>query len=302
MSMYSFTNGIRQGIRNIFKNGLFSLASIGTITACLFLFGVFYCMVVNFQHIFSEVETTVGVTVFFNEGTPEERIQEIGEEIKSRPEVAECTYVSADEAWNTFKETYFKGHEEAAESYGADNPLAQSSNYQIYLNDISEQESLVKYLGTIEDIRQVNQSETAANTLSDFNRLITLISIAIVTILIAVAIFLISNTITVGISVRKDEIAIMKLIGAKDSFVRAPFVVEGVVIGLIGTVIPLGILWYLYGSIIQYVAEKFRFLSNILNFVPEQQVFRVLVPVALLLGLGIGYVGSKFTLRRHLKV
>ena len=94
----------------------------------------------------------------------------------------------------------------------------------------------------------------------------------------------------------------MKLIGAKDSFVRAPFVVEGVVIGLIGTVIPLGILWYLYGSIIQYVAEKFRFLSNILNFVPEQQVFRVLVPVALLLGLGIGYVGSKFTLRRHLKV
>ncbi|MEE3379600.1 MAG: permease-like cell division protein FtsX [Lachnospiraceae bacterium] len=302
MKFSTFTYCLNQGIRNIWRNKMFSLASIATMSACIFLFGIFYSLGVNFSNMVKEAEESVAVTVFFNEGTPEERIQEIGEEIKSRPEVAECTYVSADEAWNTFKETYFKGHEEAAESYGADNPLAQSSNYQIYLNDISEQESLVKYLGTIEDIRQVNQSETAANTLSDFNRLITLISIAIVTILIAVAIFLISNTITVGISVRKDEIAIMKLIGAKDSFVRAPFVVEGVVIGLIGTVIPLGILWYLYGSIIRYVAEKFRFLSNILNFVPEQQVFRVLVPVALLLGLGIGYVGSKFTLRRHLKV
>ena len=90
--MSSFLYGIKQGIKNVFRNRLFSLASIGTITACLFIFGIFYCMVMNFQHIFSEVETTVGVTVFFDEGTTEEEIQAVGAAIQARPEVARMDY------------------------------------------------------------------------------------------------------------------------------------------------------------------------------------------------------------------
>ncbi|MBQ1608857.1 MAG: FtsX-like permease family protein, partial [Lachnospiraceae bacterium] len=141
-----------------------------------------------------------------------------------------------------------------------------------------------------------------AKTLTDFNRLIKYISFGVIAILIAVAAFLISNTITVGISVRKEEIAIMKLIGAKDSFVRAPFVVEGVTIGLIGSVIPLILLFVLYQRILSYVAEKFNALSNLFSFVPVGEVFRFLAPVSLILGVGIGFIGSRFTLKRHLKV
>ena len=132
--------------------------------------------------------------------------------------------------------------------------------------------------------------------------MVQLISFSIVVILIAVAIFLISNTITVGISVRKEEIGIMKLIGAKDSFVRAPFIVEGVTIGLIGSVIPLVILYIMYGKIIKYVAERFDALSNMFAFSSVNSIFRVLVPISLLLGVGIGYVGSRLTLKRHLHV
>ena len=142
----------------------------------------------------------------------------------------------------------------------------------------------------------------AADVLTDFNRLIGYIFTGVILILVAVAIFLISNTVTTGISVRREEIAIMKLIGAKDSFVRAPFVVEGMFIGLVGSAIPLVLLYFMYQSIVSYVASQFNFLSGFLEFIPISQVFRILVPVSLLLGVGIGYVGSRLTLKKHLKV
>jgi cell division transport system permease protein len=211
-------------------------------------------------------------------------------------------YISAEEAWKQYTKEMFKGNEEAAASFADDNPLAKSSNYQIYLKDVSKQDEFVKAVQKIDGVREVNQSRVAAKTLTDFNRLMTLISVGVIAILIAVAVFLISNTVTVGISVRKDEIAIMKLIGAKDSFVRAPFVVEGVVIGLVGSIIPLVILWFLYSSILRYVATKFTFLSNLVTFVPIGDVFHTLLPLSLALGVGIGYAGSRFTLKRHLKV
>ena len=141
-----------------------------------------------------------------------------------------------------------------------------------------------------------------AHTLTDFNSLIGYISAGIILILLGVAVFLISNTITVGISVRREEIGIMKLIGATDYFVRAPFVVEGIVIGLIGAAIPLGILYVLYEKSILYIGDKFKFISNMIQFLSVDQVFHTLVPVALLLGVGIGFIGSRITIRKHLKV
>ena len=164
------------------------------------------------------------------------------------------------------------------------------------------QQTLVTYLQSVDGIREVKQSAVVANTLTDFNKLIGYVSAGIIIILLGVAVFLISNTITVGISVRREEIGIMKLIGATDYFVRAPFVVEGIVIGLIGAAIPLGILYVLYGRIIDYIGEKFSFISNMMKFLPVDEVFHTLVPVALILGVGIGFIGSRITIRKHLKV
>lgn len=281
---------------------MFSLASIATMSACIFLFGLFFSIVTNFQAMVKEAESGVAITVFFDEGISQEQIDKIGEEIDARVEVSDYKFISAEEAWAEFKEEYFKGSEEAAAGFAEDNPLANSASYEIYMNDISMQPVLVDYLKGLDGVREVRQSEAVANTLSDFNSLIGYISVGIILILFLVAIFLISNTVTTGIAVRKDEIGIMKLIGATDYFVRAPFVVEGVMIGLIGAALPLTLLYVLYNKVIVYIGEKFSFLSNLISFVPAKEVFHTLVPVALILGVGIGFLGSKITIRKHLKV
>lgn len=281
---------------------MFSIASIATMAACIFMFGMFYSIVNNFQHVVKDVESGVAVTVFFEDGTTQDRIDAIGEEIAKREEVLSFNYVSAEEAWEQYQKEYFKGHEEAAAGFEIDNPLANSSNYEIYMKDISQQGELVKFLQGLDNVSNVRQSEAVANTLTDFNRLVSIVSAAIILILICVAVFLISNTVRTGITVRREEIGIMKLIGATDYFVRCPFIVEGILIGLIGSIIPLVILYAMYGNIIKYVGERFDFLSNMISFVPVNTIYHLLLPIGLLLGVGIGYIGSYVTVRKHINV
>ncbi len=302
MRFSTFFYTFKQGVKNIWRNKIFSLASVATMSACIFLFGLFYAIVMNFQSIVKEVESGVAVTVFFEDGLSQERIDEIGTEIDKRTEVAQKVYISADEAWAEFREIYFQGAENMMEGFRDDNPLAESSHYAIYMNDVSMQSTLVTYLQSMEGVREVRSSTVAANTLTDFNRLIGYVSVGIILILLCVAVFLISNTVTTGITVRREEIAIMKLIGATDYFVRSPFIVEGILIGFIGSAIPLVLLYLMYSRLIVYVGKKFIWLSNMMKFLPVNQVFSTLVPIALILGVGIGFLGSRMTIRKHLKV
>ena len=138
--------------------------------------------------------------------------------------------------------------------------------------------------------------------MTSVNKLVGYVSIAIIAILFGVSIFLISNTVTMGITVRKEEIAIMKYIGAKDFVVRSPFVIEGLIMGVFGAVIPLLLLYMLYEKAVLYIMEKFSILQNIINFLPVSDVYRYLLPIGLVLGIGIGFIGSFFTVRKHLKV
>ena len=251
---------IKQGVKNIWRNKMFSLASIATMGACIFLFGIFFAVVINFNYIVKNAETDVSMTVFFNEDVDQATIDEIGTEIKAKTDVVkECKYVSADETWENFAKQYFEGKEEYKDGFKPnDNPLATSAHYEVYVYQVETQDAL--------------------------------------------SVFLISNTVTIGISVRKEEIGIMKLIGATNLFVRAPFLIEGILIGLVGAAIPLGLLYVVYNRVISYVMTEFSVLSNFMAFMPVSAVFRILLPVGLILGMGIGLVGSIFTIRKHLKV
>ncbi|MBQ7463505.1 MAG: permease-like cell division protein FtsX [Lachnospiraceae bacterium] len=289
----------RQGIKNILRNKVFSLATVATISACVFLFGLFYAVVVNFQNIVRTAQSGVAVTVFFDEGIDDMRIQEIGQEIGKRAEVSRIVFVSAQEAWDSFKDDYLG---EYVDTFGDDNPLSDCANYEIYLNDVSMQDSLVGYLQTVPGIREVHKSANVANALSNVNSLVAYVSLGIIGILLAVSIFLISNTVAIGITVRREEIAIMKLIGATDYVVRAPFVYEGIILGIIGAGIPLALLYYLYDNLINYVLAKYSVLSSILVFVSADEIFYTLAPVSVIMGVGIGFLGSLFTVRRHLRV
>ncbi|MBR5377288.1 MAG: permease-like cell division protein FtsX [Lachnospiraceae bacterium] len=289
----------RQGIKNILRNKVFSLATVATISACVFLFGLFFAVVVNFQNIVKKAQSGVAVTVFFDEGIEDSRIQEIGQEIGKRAEVSRIVFVSAEEAWNSFKDDYLG---EYVDTFGDDNPLADCANYEIYMNDVSMQDSLVGYLQTIPGIREVHKSANVANALSNVNSLVAYVSIGIIAILFCVSIFLISNTVAIGITVRREEIAIMKLIGATDFVVRAPFVYEGIILGIIGAGIPLALLYYLYDNLVNYVLTRYSVLSSILVFVSADDIFYTLAPIAVIMGVGIGFLGSLFTVRRHLRV
>ncbi len=302
---------IKQGFANIFRNKWYSLASIATISACLFLFGLFYSIVANFQNILKTAEEGVSVTVFFHSEwdgceshvdgqiPSEQRIEEIGQEIAKRAEVSDVQFKSADEAWATFGPDYFG--EDYAEGF-PENPLAGEDSYEIFLSDVSMQDALVTWLQSIPEVRKVNYSEMTANTLSGLNLLIAYVSMGIIVILLAVSIFLISNTVAIGISVRSEEINIMKYIGATDFFVRAPFVLEGMLIGLIGAAVPLGLIYSLYNYALNYMVNRFMVLSGFLNFLSVDEVFHFLVPVSLGVGVGIGFLGSISTVRKHLHV
>lgn len=298
MRISTFFYTIRQGFRNIFRNKSFTLASIATIGACLFLFGLFYSIIANFQYIVKNAEQKVYITVFFDEGLEDVRKQEIGEMIARRTEVSEIHYVSADEAWETFKNDWLR---EYADGF-TENPLANSDNYRVYLSDVSMQSALVTYVLSVQGVRKVNRFEVLSTTLTGINALIAYTSVGIIAILLAVAVFLISNTVTIGISVRKEEINIMKYIGATDFFVRSPFVIEGMLIGLIGAALPLGTIYFLYNKIMEYIMERFTMLGGLLSFLSVGEVFHVLIPISLGIGIGIGFFGSFATVRKHLRV
>lgn len=302
MRISTFFYCMREGVKNIVRNIWFSLASTATISACIFLFCLFFALIANIQHMVQKAETTVGITVFFDETLSEEKIQEIGALIQARSEVKEVNYISPTDAWEEFQKEYFEGMEELAAGFAEDNPLAGSASYEIFLNDISDQRTMVGWLESIPEIRKVNYSNDTAAGLQNFNKMMGLLSAAIIGILLAVAVFLISNTISTAAAFRKDENRIMRLIGATNFMIRAPFVVEGIIIGLAGALIPLAGMYFLYRNAVIYMLEKFNILSNIIEFLPIQTVFPYMAAVALLLGVGIGFVGSFFTIRRHLKV
>lgn len=303
MRLNSLVYVVKQGVKNIWHNMMFSLASVATMVACIFLFSLFFALLMNLDSIVKDVEQEVGVTVFFEDELPQERIDAIGQEIWAYKGVVAVDYTSAEEAWAQMQEDYFEGDPALAESFGTDNPLANSSSYTVQIDEIENQNDLVAYIEGLQGVSKVNQSAAAVQTLSSLNNLIRYASMVIITILLVVAVFLISNTVNVGINVRKNEIAIMKWIGATDVFVRSPFIVEGVLLGLIGALIPLGIFYVAYDKLITMVVDRFTLFGGLSDAtVPVAELFHILLPAGLVLGMGIGLVGSVITVRKHLKV
>ena len=302
MKISTFFYTIKQGFSNLFRNKWYTLASIATMSACLLMLGVFYSVAANFQHIVKNVEEVVSFTVFFEEGLSDERIEEIGNLIRGREDVAKIEFISAEQAWADYQKENFQDKADELLAGYPENPLANSMNYEVFPTDVSKQEALKQYIQSIPGVRKINSLDEVASTLTTVNTLISYVSVGIIIVLLLVSVFLISNTVTVGISVRKAEINIMKYIGATDFLVRAPFVIEGVIIGLLGAVIPLYAIYELYSAVLNFMLKEFANLSKLLDFLPVSTIFDFLVPVSLIVGVGIGFFGSITTVRKHLNV
>ena len=300
--MSTFWYCLKQGIANICRNILFSLASIATISACIFLFCLFFSLAANVIHGARTAQETVGISVFFDEGMTEDEILAAGEEIKVWKEVRQAEYTSAEEAWDTFKAQYFEGAEDLAEGFENDNPLANSASFEIFLNDISDQESVADRLEAMDGVRRVRYSSTLAAGFTSVGKMIGLISALIIGVLLAVAVFLISNTISVAAAFRRRENEIMRYIGATNFMIRAPFLVEGLLLGLLGALVPLGGIWVLYEKGMLYLEENYSMITGLVEPLALGTIFPYMTGGALMLGVGIGLLVSFVTIQRHLRV
>ena len=288
-----------QGIRSTWKNRVYSLASAGTITACLLLLGVFYFVVANLNYAVESAESLVGITVFFEDGIEETQILEVKEKIRTRVEVADVIYISAEEAWENYKRDSLNA--ELSETFGSDNPLQDSASLEVSLKDVTMQDVLVRYVKSLEGVRKVNHSESIAESFAGIKTMALVISAGLISILVAVALFLIRTTISMGINVRKEEISIMSIIGATEFFIRAPFVVEGLIIGVLGSILPMGILYVVYGEVVQTLKEQFESVFTTMNFIDRTEIMHRFIPLALMFSLGIGVIASHVTAKRQIR-
>ena len=299
--MRNFFYLIGQGIKNIFKHIGSSLFSLMIMLFTIFLFDAASAIMLNINSFVQDAEENVGVTIFFDEGLSETEIKAIGDKLGSFEDVQRMKFTSAEEAWENYKKVYFAGNEHLADGYADNNPLANSASYEVFLKDVSRQMDFVEYAKSLSGVRLVNYSNVVAEGLSNVASVLRTGTIIILAVLLVVAVSLISNSIALTISMRKEEIHIMRYIGASNGFIRGPLVLEGVIIGLLGAAIPLVVMWFGYPAVVDTIKEKYANLVNIFGFISREEVFRFIAPVSIVLGVGIGLAGSFFSIKKHLK-
>ena len=299
--MDSFFYNVGQGFKNIRRNRMFSIASVLTMTTCLFLFGIMYFIVTNLRYMIREAEANVGITVFFNDGTTEQQMIEIRDQIEAKKGVKLVKYVSGDQAWEEFKELYLSD-QELLESFGDENPLENSSSFEIFFDTVEDQSKLTSEIKRINGVRQVNDTQQLVQALTKTNRVVSISSSVLIALLLIISLFLISTTVSVGVSVRKNEISIMHLIGATARFIRFPFIIEGMTLGLLGAALPLSILYAVYYKVIELLGTRFSgLMQSGMDVVAVNDIFMKLSPMIVGIGLGIGLLGSWMTMNRELR-
>lgn len=300
LSMLLWT--LNQGIKNIIRNKLISLISMLTMSVSIFLFSLFLILFLNFESTLSHLQRDICITVFFDEEIDSEGIKRVGEEILKNENVDRMEYVSSSDAWADFLEDYFDNDEEIRELFKEDNPLQNSSSYTVYLRDIAGQSELAEYIRGIQGVRQVNESVKLARLFRDLKSVTGSVSIFIMSVLVCVSVFLIGSTITQGIIKRKNEIRIMKFCGATELMIRGQFVMEGLIIGILGSCIPLTVIMLLYKKARAFLEANYSILEHYINLVSMETAFRYLIPSVLAIGIGIGYIGSRLAMHKYLKV
>lgn len=270
--------------------------------ASLFVVSIFYCIVMNLNFILNEFEHNIGIAVFFNDGVTESQILTLKNQLEARDEVFQVTYISDEEAWQTFKNDFFAGREELLDGFEEDNPLKGSASIQILFSDITKQEQLVTLLNQEDIVRHVREAREVTLIVQNINSLVTYVSIALVFILSIISLFIIANTIRLAIALREREINIMRYIGARTLMINGPFIVEGIIIGLIGAAIPLLGIQLTYDTVIHSITTQFIILKDFLVFIPKELLVKQLAPSILAAGGILGYLGSQMTVSKYIKV
>lgn len=294
-----FTYLIGEGFKNVFKNKKSTAASLMIMCATMIIFGVFFIIGENINHFVKEVESAQGIQVFINTDATDDQIKEIGEKISSLDGVNTVTFVSKESGLEQMKEK-FKDKEYLLDTYKDNNILPDS--YVVTLTDLNLSSQVQEQINQMEHIKRITSRDETVSTLINLANGVRIITGVILILLVVISVFIISNTIKLTVHARRKEISIMKYVGATNNFIRWPFIVEGIIIGILSGAISLTIVGGGYNFIAdQIVNSQFMKITN-MSLVGFSDMFNLIIIIYLLLGIGIGVIGSTISMRKYLKV
>ena len=289
-----------EGFRNFFKNKKSTGASLMIMCATMLIFGLFFLIGENVNYMLKEIESEQGMQVFMIKDATEDQILELGEQIKSLDYVAKTEFVSKEEAFNIVKERYSE-YGRFLEGYTVEmNPFKVS--YVVTLTDLSKSEEVRTQILQFENVNNIEMRDKTINALVAIANGIRWVSLGILVLLIVISIFIISNTIKLTVHARRKEISIMKYVGATNGFIRWPFIIEGILIGVIAAMISILLLGSGYNFIINKIMESAITTMINITLLPFAEIFNLVIAVYLGLGIGIGTLGSVISMRKYLEV
>ncbi len=287
----------KEGIIGLWRNRTMALASIGTIVLCLIILGMSYGVGTNIDYLIEQIETKFGITAYIQEGLTETEIDSLKNQVEKMANVAGVIYISKEEALKNFSAD--NGDESLFEMFKEDNPLPAS--LEITTVDIKDQAQLIERINNLEGIDETIYFQNETKTFINIRNTVNYVCYGILTCLIVVGLLLMSNTIKLTVYIRKREINIMKYVGATDSFIQVPFLIEGMLVGFIGALISILTITFTYDWIREQATNASGVLGE-LSLLPTADIMSPLIPMYLALGIGIGLVGSMFAIHKHLKV
>ncbi len=285
-----------QGFKGLVSNSLMTLASIGIVIASLVIFGVFVLFGLNFNYVGAQIKEQCEINVYLPKDMSRDEVREVGSELGKLEFVKEAYLYTKEERLQNYKEGVYEERAEVIDTLEADNPLRDA--YILSLTDVNRADEVSAAAAEVEGVEEVKNSHDLINKIISITNTIRNISIWLLVVLAAISVFIISNTIKLGMFARRKEINIMKFVGATNWFIRWPFIIEGMILGCVGAGIAVLLIVIGYGSILPTIQE---FMGNI-RLLDIEGILRVVIASFFAMGIGIGMAGSAMSIRKHLHV
>ena len=287
---------IGEGFRNAFKNTKSTLACLGIMCATMLIFGFFFAITENINHIIKQVEAVQGIQVFIKNEATDDEIKELEAQIEAVEGVNNTQFKSKEDALNQMKEKF------GDKQHLLDGITVLPASYIVTLTDLTLSSKVQEAIAELDYVKNITSSDDTINKLISIANGVRLTSAVILVLLVLISIFIISNTIKLTVHARRKEISIMKYVGATNGFIRWPFIVEGIIIGLAAGLISMLIIGFLYNSLTDKIlGSSFNSIINA-SLLLFSDMFGLILIVYAVLGIGIGIIGSSISMKKYLNV
>lgn len=291
---------LSEGLHNVMKNKKSTGASLMIMCATMLIFGLFFLIGENVNHMMKELESSQGMQVFMTKKVSDDQIQELEEKIKDLPDVAKVEFISKEQGMNTFKERFGENAKILDAYTGDDNPITDS--FVVTLTKLEKSEEVKAQIEGFENVKNIELRDKTIEALIKVTNGVRIVSAVILMLLIVISVFIIANTIKLTVHARRKEISIMKYVGATNGFIRWPFIVEGIIIGVVAALISVLLLGIAYNSLMGQITSSDVFSNMGLSLLTFSEIFGLIITVYLILGTGIGALGSIISMRKYLEV